>query len=85
MSLGDDEVFAGLEKALSSVTDPTDTDAEVRERLTQTMALGLVQFVETTALAPLLRVVYEAPEVAVIQREEHDPWNLWVFRIGGSR
>ncbi len=77
-------VFAGLEKSLSYVTDPTDTDAEVRERLTQTMALGLVQFVETTALAPLLRVVYEAPEVAVIQREEHDPWNLWVFRLSAD-
>ncbi len=74
-------VFAGLEKSLSYISDPTDTDAEVRERLTQTIALGLVQFVETTPVAPRLRIVYEVPEVAVLQREDGDPWNLWVFRL----
>lgn len=73
--------FAGLEKSLSYISDPDDTDAEVRDNLTQTIALGLVQFVETTPLAPRLRVVYEAPEVALLQREEQDPWNLWVFRL----
>ncbi len=78
--LGQD-VFAGLEKSLSYISDPDDTDAEVRDGLTQTIALGLVQFVETTPLAPRLRVVYEAPEVALLQREEQDPWNLWVFRL----
>lgn len=81
--LGQD-VFAGLEKQLSYVSDPDDTDAEVRDGLTQTIGLGLVQFVETTALAPRLRVLYEAPEVAVVQREEHDPWNLWVFRLSSD-
>jgi hypothetical protein len=73
--------FDGLDKSLSYVSDPDDTDTEVRDGLTQTMALGLVQFVETTPLAPRLRVVYQAPEAAVVQREEHDPWNLWVFEI----
>ncbi len=74
--------FQGVEKSLSYTSDPDDTDTEVREGLTQTMALGLVQFVESSSVAPRLRVVYEEPEVAVIQREEEDPWNLWVFRIG---
>lgn len=73
--------FDGLDKSLSYVSHPDDTDTEVREGLTQTMALGLVQFVETTPLAPRLRVVYQAPEAALVQREEHDPWNLWVFEI----
>ncbi len=73
--------FEGVDKSLTYVSDPDDTDAEVRDGLTRSMALGLVQFVETTPLAPRLRVLYEAPDVAVIQREEHDPWNLWVFRL----
>ncbi len=76
--------FAGITKSLSYVSDPDDTDSEVREGLTQTIALGLVQFVETTPLAPRLRVVYDQPETAVVQREEHDPWNLWVFRVSGN-
>ncbi|MGD2218384.1 MAG: hypothetical protein PVJ64_16630 [Gemmatimonadales bacterium] len=73
--------FAGIEKSLSYISDPDGTDAEVRDGLTQTIALGLVQFVETTPLAARLRIMYEAPEVAVLQREEEDPWNLWVFRF----
>jgi hypothetical protein len=76
--------FDGVTKSLSYVSDPNDTDSEVREGLTQTIALGLVQFVESTPLAPRLRVIYDEPEVAVLQREEDDPWNLWVFRIGGN-
>ncbi len=74
-------VFADLQKSLFYISDPTDTDAEVRERLTQTIALGLVQFVETTPVAPRLRVVYDVPEAPVFQREDGDPWNLWVFRL----
>jgi hypothetical protein len=73
--------FSDEQKSLTYISHPDDTDAEVRESLTQTMAVGLVGFVETTPLAPRLRIEYEAPEVAVVQREEHDPWNLWVFRI----
>jgi hypothetical protein len=76
--------FDGVTKSLSYVSDPDDTDSEVREGLTQTIALGLVQFVETTPLAPRLRVVYEETEVPVLQRDEHDPWNLWVFRLSGN-
>jgi hypothetical protein len=73
--------FAGVDKSLSFISDPDDTDAEVRDGLTRTVALGLVEFVENTPLAPRLRVVYEQPEVAVVQREEEDPWNLWVFWV----
>ncbi len=68
--------YDGVRKSLSYVSDPDDTDAEVRDGLTQTMALGLVQFAETTPLAPRLRVVYEAPEAAVVQLDQDDPWNL---------
>ncbi len=73
--------YAGISKSLAYVSDPNDTDAEVREGLTRTIAIGLVQFVETTPIAPRLRVLYEEPDVAVLRREEHDPWNLWVFRL----
>jgi len=76
--------FTGITKSLLYTSDPTDTDTEVRDGLTRTIALGLVQFVETTPLAPRLEVVYRAPETRIIQREEDDPWNLWVFRFSGN-
>jgi hypothetical protein len=74
----------GVEKSLSYVSDADDTDSEVREGLTRTIALGLVQFVETTPVAPRLRVVYAPTETSVIRRDERDPWNLWVFRVGAD-
>jgi hypothetical protein len=48
------------------------------------MALGLVRFVDNSPIAPRLVVTYREPEVAVVQREEDDPWNLWVFRISAN-
>jgi hypothetical protein len=76
--------FEGTTKSLSYISDPNDTDTEVRNGLTQTIALGLVQFVESTSLAPRLRVVYDEADVAVAPMEEDDPWNLWVFRVSGN-
>jgi len=71
----------GQDRSLTYTSDPDDTDAEVRDGLTQTIALGLVRFVDTSPIAPRLRVTYEEPQVAVVQREEDDPWNLWVFTV----
>ena len=76
--------FAGTRKSLLYTSANTDTDTEVRDGLTRAIALGLVQFVETSPVAPRLEVVYHAPETRVIQREEDDPWNLWVFRFSGN-
>ena len=76
--------FSGTRKRLTYVSDPNDTDPEVREGLTRTIALGLVQFVETTSVAPRLEVVYRAPDVPVLARDARDPWNLWVFEFGAN-
>ena len=67
--------FEGVTKTKVFISDPDDTDTEIRDGLTRSIAVGLVQFVEATPLEPRLRVVYEAPEIAVLQREENDPWN----------
>ena len=74
--------LAETEKTLSFVSDPDQTDAEVREGLTRTMAVGLVQFVEGTPLASRLQVLYWEGEDPVSAPGGHDPWNLWVFEIG---
>ena len=74
--------LTGTEKTLAFISDPNQTDAEVREGLTRTMAVGLVPFVEGTPLASRLQVLYQARGHPAPARSEHDPWNLWVFQIG---
>jgi hypothetical protein len=76
--------FLGGDKTTTYTSDPNDTDAEIRDGLTQSIALGLVAFVENTVVAPRLHVVYDAPDLNTVQQEVNDPWNLWVFRIGAD-
>ena len=77
--------FAGTQDTLLYVSDPDDTDAEVREELTSRLMLGLVRYVANSTVAGDLQLSYEpAIEVVALDAQEDDPWNLWVFRIGAS-
>ena len=74
--------FEGVDKTLSHTSVANDTDAETRDELTQTIALGLVQYAETSSMAPRLRILFRPlEEGAPAVVEEHDPWNLWMFRV----
>ena len=71
----------GQEKTLEYTTDPNDTDTEVRNKLTNMIALGLLRFLEPDpSVASNLQITYRAPEVKINLPEEIDPWNLWVYR-----
>ena len=77
--------FAGTQDTLLYVSDPDDTDAEVREELTSRLMLGLVRYVANSTVAGDLQLSYEpAIEVVALDAQEDDPWNLWVFRFGAS-
>jgi len=74
--------FDGVDKSLSYTSEANDTDAEVRDQLTQTIALGLVQYAENTSAAPRLQISYRPLRAgAPTQVDEDDPWNLWMFRV----
>jgi hypothetical protein len=77
-------LFAGRADTLRHASSRMDTDAEVRDALTRTLAAGLVRYAAATGLAPRLRVEYVAPEEAALPTGVRDPWNFWVFRIGLS-
>lgn len=77
--------FAGTQDTLLYVSDPDDTDPEVREELTNRLMLGLVRYVTNSTIAGDLQLSYEpAAEVVVQGAQEDDPWNLWVFRVGAN-
>jgi len=71
--------------SISYLSDPDDTQTEVRDKLTQTFAVGLVRYVASTPLAQQLQVSYEeSSEQAAQAGQEEDPWNLWVYRVSAN-
>lgn len=78
--------FEGEDSSLIHSSSSTDTQDELRRGLIARFKLGLVGYAGSTPAAELLRVEYDAPEVAPAVTPENDPWNLWVFTVsaGGS-
>ncbi len=82
--IGLDE-FAGRVDTLVYRSRQTDIEDEVRDGLLRTFTLGLMPFVAGTPLANRISISYESAEQGEMQqRPADDPWNLWVFRIGGN-
>ncbi len=76
------ESLEGKKKTLLYTTDPDDTGTEVRNKLTNMIALGLLQFVDPApSIASNLHISYKVPEAEPVIAEEYDPWNLWVYRV----
>ena len=78
------EGFQGRVDTLMYVSSNTDTEMETRDGLVQTVKLGLIPFVSSTAIGPRLRITYEAPALAAPTVQPEDPWNLWVFTTSVS-
>lgn len=72
--------FAGAEDTLQVLTRSTDTEADIRQRLAQTMRLGLVRFAARTPVADKIEISYDAPAQAATAVK--DRWNYWVFSAG---
>jgi hypothetical protein len=79
--------FASEGDTLEYVSSADDTESEVRESLTRTIALGLIPYVTESPAAEHIQIAYVAPERALITSDTiYDPWNYWVCRlsVGGS-
>ena len=76
--------FRGVENRLTYTSAPTATRAEERDGITEMLKLGLVPYVARTALAPGLRLSWEAPETEEVRRPAEDPWRNWTFEVYGG-
>lgn len=77
--------FAGVEETYSLFTDRDATFDERRQEQVRTFQMALLPWVTRTPVARAIRITAEDVEPAGIADENlDDPWNLWVFRIGGS-
>jgi Protein of unknown function, DUF481 len=75
--------FKGIDHTLTYTAPQTATPDERRRGVTSILKLGLVRYVADTALASRLSLRFEGAKIAAAT-STRDPWNFWVFRIGGN-
>ncbi|GGD53555.1 hypothetical protein GCM10011361_20330 [Muriicola marianensis] len=84
--IGQQNIHAGRRDTLYVDNKQTDTDFEVREKLTRFIKLGLAPYVAKTKAGEEIEINMKTD--AVIRedsiQESVDPWNYWVFNVGGD-
>ncbi|MFT6843556.1 MAG: hypothetical protein ACJASR_002339 [Psychroserpens sp.] len=84
--IGQQNIHAGKRDTLYVNTKQTDTNFEVRERLTRFIKLGLAPFVAKTTAGEEIEINMKTnsgiPEDT--GREIVDPWNYWVLNLGSD-
>jgi hypothetical protein len=75
--------LAGRTDTVRFVSSQTDGPDQVRRGIARTLRLGLVRYVQGTPIGEHLEIRYDVPNAGERQ-QRRDPWNNWVFTIGGS-
>lgn len=80
----------GYEERLRFQTLPTDTEREALDGIAYTLGVGLLHFASAAGFEPLAEIApasgrgVDPRDRVVAQEEVADPWNFWVFRLGGQ-
>jgi hypothetical protein len=86
MFIGQQNIHAGRADTLYVNNKQTDTDFEVREKLTRFIKLGLAPFVAKTTAGEEIEINMKT-DSGILEdtiRESVDPWNYWVFNVGSD-
>ena len=85
----------GYERQLSYQAPPTNTDRETLDEIARTIGVGLLHFATVNGFFDDISTFQEVStgllngqgpdpgERVVAQEEVDDPWDFWVFRLGG--
>jgi len=81
--------YEGYEQQLAFRALSTDTEREELDGVTHVLSLGLAQFANFAGFRSLvaiqgLETTGAQPGGLMSAEQVDDPWNLWVFRIGGN-
>jgi hypothetical protein len=79
------ERWEGQVDTLRAQTLPNDADDVVRRKLVQVIRVGLVRYAAQTPLLARMQVGVFGPAMTPANPQQmKDPWNFWIFTIGGS-
>ena len=76
--------FLNVDNSLTFSVSQTATPDERRRGLASTIKLGLVRYVADTPVAARLSLRFDQPQSGAALPPSRDPWNFWVFRVGGD-
>ena len=76
--------FSTIRDTIKYFTDPNATDAIEREQFVKELKKGLLQFLVQTPMIDHITYEVELEEGETDNSEVDDPWNNWVFNIGGN-
>lgn len=84
--IGQQNIYAGRTDTLYVNNKQTDTDFEVREKLTRFIKLGLAPFVAKTKAGEWLDINMktELSDMEDTGQESVGSWNYWVFNVGSD-
>ncbi|RAI92206.1 hypothetical protein [Algoriphagus yeomjeoni] len=84
--IGQQNLHAGRRDTLYVNTIQTDTDFEVREKLTRFIKLGLAPFVAKTKAGEGIEINMKtgSGNLEDTVQESVDPWDYWVFNVGSD-
>lgn len=69
--------FAGMRDTLSFVTTPDETTEGYREKMVNTIKMGLMRYVAKTPLAKFMKISFSEPLSETVST---DKWNSWVIK-----
>jgi hypothetical protein len=71
--------FAGIRDTLVFVTTPDETTEGYRQKMVNTLKMGLMRYVAKTPLAKYLSITFSEPLSGIVST---DKWNSWVYSLG---
>ncbi|RNC79898.1 MAG: hypothetical protein ED557_12230 [Balneola sp.] len=77
--------FEGDDETMKIISPESDTQEERRNKLVSHIKLGLVGYLFNTDIINQLDLNFDnSVTIEPTQAPENDPWNKWLFEIGGS-
>ena len=67
------------DQILTFIQRDTETEDELRQKLTRTFTFGLLRYISDTPLAGQLKVTYEGKNNIIAK--DADPWDFWLFDL----
>ncbi len=78
------EQFSGSTDTLRYHSSPADGQHQIRRGLARMINLGLARYAAATPLSEHLDLTFDQPPLGAPGQIPRDPWNFWVFTIGGN-